>query len=358
MGTPKIDISFEQLTSSVVVRSQRGIVALLLPDETVDGRSIVTITRDADILASDWTGESENNIKLALRGGAAKVLAVRLKKTAGEDDYESTLASISAMKWNWLAIPYATSAQVSVAIGFIKQARSEGKLFKLVCASTSSPDCEGIVNFATQGIVSDVLGASKTYSAAEYSVKVAGMLAGIALDRSITGMAFTDVLYAEENEDVSAQINAGKFVLMFNGEAYEAARGVTSLINTGSVPSLFKKIKHVEGCDMIGQDFADIFKEYYKGTRLNNHDNKQSLCAALTGYLKKLNGTVLSGDFENVAAIDIEAQRTYLELAGIVTTDMQEIDIARANTGEHVFILANIQLVDAMEDVIISVVLN
>ena len=67
---------------------------------------------------------------------------------------------------------------------------------------------------------------------------------------------------------------------------------------------------------------------------------------------------MLSPDYENSASVDIEAQKTYLSGLGIDTAEMSDIEIAKSDTDERVYVKVNIQLLDAMEDVYISVMLN
>ena len=43
---------------------------------------------------------------------------------------------------------------------------------------------------------------------------------------------------------------------------------------------------------------------------------------------------------------------------GIDTAEMSDIEIAKSDTDERVYVKVNIQLLDAMEDVYISVMLN
>ena len=63
-----------------------------------------------------------------------------------------------------------------------------------------------------------------------------------------------------------------------------------------------------------------------------------------------LEGNVLDRTFDNTAAIDVEAQETYLQSQGTDTSEMDETALAQANTGSKVFIASNVKFVDAMED--------
>ena len=72
--------------------------------------------------------------------------------------------------------------------------------------------------------------------------------------------------------------------------------------------------------------------------------------AAIGAYHKELLGDVLDRSYDNTVSVDVEAQRTYLESRGIDTSEMDEMEIAQANTGSNVFIASNVKFVDAMED--------
>ena len=62
-------------------------------------------------------------------------------------------------------------------------------------------------------------------------------------------------------------------------------------------------------------------------------------------------GTIEGGyEWQATAAIDVEAQETYLQSQGTDTSEMDETALAQANTGSKVFIASNVKFVDAMED--------
>lgn len=354
MGLPVIDVQFTQLTETAVERSERGIVALLLEDT---GATMASYSSALDSMEG-WSEASKTSIKMALMSGAASVLAVPVQTAEETLNYSDTLDAIANMNWNWLAAPQAASANLTTIVTWVKEARANGNPKKAVLASATTPNSEGIVNFTTSNISSTLLGTATTYTSAQYTPRVAGILAGISLDRSVTGYVFDDVVSADASATPDDDIDAGQFILIFNGESYEAARGVTSLTSTQDVPALFKKIKHVEGADLIAQDLVAIFKQMYKGVKPNTYANKQALMADFTAYFKGLEGSVLSPDFANIAALNYDAIRSYLVSKGVDVALMTDIQILKANTEENVFVKANIQLLDAMEDITITVVLN
>ena len=107
----------------------------------------------------------------------------------------------------------------------------------------------------------------------------------------------------------------------------------------------FSKIKIIEGVDLYQDDIRETFESSYVGKVINDYDNKQAFVAAILAYHRELEGNVLDRTFDNTAAIDVEAQETYLQSQGTDTSEM-----AQANTGSKVFIASNVKFVDAMED--------
>ena len=104
-------------------------------------------------------------------------------------------------------------------------------------------------------------------------------------------------------------------------------------------------IKIVEGMDLYMDDIRETYEENYVGKIINDYDGKQMFVAAIGAYHKGLLGNVLDKSFDNVVAIDIDAQRTYLESKGMDTSEMDDIAVAKANTGTQVFIASNVKFV-------------
>ena len=79
------------------------------------------------------------------------------------------------------------------------------------------------------------------------------------------------------------------------------------------------------------------------------------MITAISGYLKKLerNGW-LESDTSSVE-LDLAAQKNYLESIGIDTSGMSEQDIKKANTGSNVYIMGKVSILDAIEDVYITI---
>lgn len=350
MGMPEIVFLFEQKAKTLVRRSARGVVALLLKDATEGGAEIAKIN-DGDEIAG-YTADNAKLIQITLDSGATSVLAVRHREEALAD----TLAKLANQRFNWLAYPEAGEGDSGAIVQWVKNQRKNGKFVKAVVTAAEAPNCEGVVNFQASGLESSLFGGAVTGE--KYCARIAGILAGLSLEQSATYYPLSDLVSGEEPTNPDQDVDQGKLVVVFDGEKYKLGRGVTSLTSEESASPVFKKIKHVESVDMMRQDMKDVFEDEYVGKIANSYDNKQVLVAYRNQYLDGLRGSVLNPDYDNLCQIDGVAQKAYLESIGMDTWDMEEIDILKANTDSSVFLTENIQLLDAMEDLTLKTILN
>ena len=136
-----------------------------------------------------------------------------------------------------------------------------------------------------------------------------------------------------------------------DGTKIKIARGVNSLTTfTEDKSSDFAKIKILEAVDMIRDDIRATFEDEFVGKVENSYDNKIVFIAAVNKYFKDLaNRGVLYDKFDNKAEIDIDATREWLSKTRDVSSWDDE-KVKTANTGTNVFVRANIQIQDAIED--------
>lgn len=232
---------------------------------------------------------------------------------------------------------------------FIKEARDQDhKTFKAVLPNCKG-DHEGIINYTTDQVDSTL--SAIQFTASEYCARIAGVLAGFSLARSSTYYVLSDVTFAQVPDDPNTGIDAGELVLVYDGEKYKIGRGVNSLTTfTTDKDSDFSKIKIMEGVDLYQDDIRDTFEDSYVGKVRNDYDSKQMFVAAIIAYQKTLQPDVLDQSNTNTVAVDIDAQRSYLEDKGIDTSNLDDTAIAKYNTGSKVFVSSSVKFVDAMED--------
>lgn len=361
-GMPQVLINFKTKGTTAIKRSARGIVAMILHNESKDEIHNYTIRDVSDIPDTGLTAENIDLIKKCLLGTPLRVLVYTLP-TSTVDGATKTQANVLKMlaniKWNWLCAPTATTQEQQDLASWIKTQRSnKRKTFKAVL-SAQAADNEGVVNFCTNEIKvqtgTDYSGnpTYTTYTALQYTARIAGILAGLALDRSATYFKLTEVESVEVYEDIDTLIDKGELLLIDeqDGDGVKIARACNSLTTfTTDKGEEFRKIKIIEGIDMITDDIRDTFKKYYVGKVINDYNHKMLFISAILVYFSEIKGNVLDADAPNTVDIDTTWQSNYAKLHGDDPTTMSVMEIRQYNTGDTLALVGDIRFVDAMEN--------
>lgn len=347
MGLPTIAIEFINKAKTAVSRSERGIVALILADDTKEDTTY-SYTKADDIVKAHWTDANLDYINKAFLGNPSRVIVERV--SAADTVYTDALTRLSKKKWNYLAVPGIASDAVPIIAEWIKTKRGAKKTFKAVLPNSASNN-PGIINFTTD----EIKVSSKTYSTAEYCARIAGLLAGLSLDISSTYQVLAEVTSIKESLTPDEDIDNGQFILINDGEKIKVGRGVNSLVTLSEGESEdMKKIKIIEGMDLMRDDISETYEERYVG-KSNSYDNKLLFISAVNQYFSELaKEGVLDPDGGNTAEIDIDAQRSYLAKSYDVSGKTDE-EIKKMKTGSWVFVKANVLPMDAMEDLAFGV---
>ena len=264
-----------------------------------------------------------------------------------DSDISVALERLKNKHWYYLTVPSVTDDEKDTVVEFIKNMRNTfHKTFKAVLPSCDA-NFEGIINFCTDNIKVG----SKTYTTSEFCARIAGILAGLPLDRSATYFALNEVTSITESETPDEDVDNGKLILINDGIKIKIARGVNSFTDFNDEKGEdFSKIKIIEAIDMMRDDVRTTFEDEFVGKVENSYDNKIVFVAAVNKYFKDLaNRGVLYDEFDNKAEIDIESTRQWLSLTKDVSS-WEDEKIKTANTGTYVFLKANVQVQDAIED--------
>ncbi|SHK01507.1 phage tail sheath subtilisin-like domain-containing protein [Megasphaera elsdenii] len=361
-GMPQIIINFRTKGTTAIKRSARGIVSMILHNETKDEIHNYTIRDVSDIPDTGLTDENVDLIKKCLLGTPLRILVYTLPNTNVEGatkDQDDVLKMLANIKWNWLCAPTATTQEQNDLASWIKAQRSnKHKTFKAVLSGQAA-DHEGIVNFCTNDIKvktdTDSFGnpVYTTYTAVQYTARIAGILAGLALDRSATYFKLTEVESVEVYEDIDTLIDKGELLLIDeqDGDGVKIARACNSLTTfTTDKGEEFRKIKIIEGVDLVTDDIRDTFKKYYVGKIINGYNNKMLFISAIMVYFSGIEGNVLDADATNTVDINTTWQSNYAKLHGDDPTTMSVMEIRQYNTGDTLALVGDLRFVDAMEN--------
>lgn len=351
MGLPEIVIAFKRKASAAISKNRRGMVAVLLQDDTAE-QFLTPCTRWRNVKETEWTKESLKVLKLIFKGGPRQVLIVRVLRTDGSIDLKRTLDEIMHINIDYLCYPGYQSKDLAQLRDFISLAHEKGKKVKAVLPGVAADNMH-IINFAQNYVTAKWIDEEQTvtYTAAEYCCRIAGILAGLPLTQSCTFYVLDEIVDADVMEDPDAEIDAGKLIIVFDGEKYKIGRGVTSLQTiTEETPEDLKKIKIVEGMDVIRHDIFSTYEDNYVGKLSNGYDNKQLFVGAVNSYLRAMHNSILNAEAENYVQISAEGNRRYLEEHGIDTEDMTEQQLKEADTGSYMILEGACKFLDAAED--------
>lgn len=381
LGMPSVNIAFIEAGIEAIRRSQRGIVALLLEEDadTVtklltdhtgsDGKTTIKAIKNpftvytTDDIPDELSDDNKDYITKALIGYVKSPYRVKVylmdkvtdeTKNASADKFADALKTLATDRWDYLAIPTIVTDQCESVATWLKTNReNKGKRSKVVLPGYAA-DYEGVITFSNTKIVT----ASKTYTGAQYTPRIAGLIAGTPLTISATYAPLSEVIdcdrYTEDEND--EKVNNGEFFIWYDGEKFKMSRAMNSLVTTtqGKLEA-YQTIKSVDIMDAIYDDIKKTAQDSYIGKYTNDYDNKQLLISAIMGYFKELeDGRLLQKDYSEVN-INVEKVKTYQLEHGLYTkeelADMDDLAIKKLDTKKQVLLTAKIKILDAMEDI-------
>jgi len=365
-GLPQVLIDFKTKGVTAIKRSARGVVALILKCETTDVSNKYKIADVSEIPDKVFDEATTDLIKKCLDGTPLRILVYTLPKAnvqSAKNTQATLLKQLKHVRYNYIAAPTGTTQEQQDLASYIKSERNIArKTVKAVVANVAA-DHDGVINFCTEEIKvpngKDAQGRTtyKTYTPIEYTARIAGILAGLSLDRSATYFKLTEVESVKVYEDLTDRIDKGELHLFDeeDGEGVKIARACNSLQTfTTDKGQEFRKIKIIEGVDMVTDDIRDTFKKYYIGKYINDYDHKMLFVSAIMVYFGQLAGNVLDNRAGNKVDIDEQFQKDYAIIKGEDISKMTAMQIREYNTGSEIGLSGKVKFVDAMEDLKIS----
>ena len=345
---PKFKVSFKELAVLAIQRQQRGAVVMILKDETTENDKIV-YKGLGEVKKEDYTADNFNRLTLAFLGNPSKVIVI---KAGSKFEITDVLAKLDYFNNYTLCYPEADATEMTAIQNYIKGVRAKNNYSRAVLGNATSPDAEYIINFATADIKANVNGEVKTFTAGDYTCRVAGALSGLAPSRSLTYFELPEIVEAPLSADADVDVKAGKLIVLHQDGSYKFGRAINSLVTlTDGVTEAFQKIRVLDIMDMIANDIVATFRTGYVGKYTNNFTNKNRLIGAINAYLSGLaNEGLLEAENDNAVYISYDKTKLYLEGKGVDTSEMTYNQVIRANTGSQVFLDGVCSPTDAMED--------
>ena len=351
MGLPEISIEFKTLSSTAIKRSERGIVAMILKDDTDEElRYVYTSLHKVD--DSKFNEDSKFYIEQAFKEDLSKLIIERI---ADENTIDKALQRLSTENFNYLCFPGGENGDNLKIASFIKEQRKNNKVFKAVLPNTQG-DNEGIINYVST--CTDENG--KTYTPEKFVSRIASILSSIPFSMSSTYYELKDIVDTNIFDNPNDEIDNGKLILIKDDGVVKIGRGVNSLTTISKdKQESFKKIRIIEILDMVKDDIYKTMKREYIGKISNTYDNKMNCIGTINSYLKELQNQEILGEGENRVDIDLESHKQVLRDKGYSEdkiSNMNETELRKINTGSYFYVKGSITPVDSIED--IKVVFN
>ncbi|MFC6545182.1 phage tail sheath family protein [Cohnella cellulosilytica] len=303
-------------------------VRTLLNGDEVDSQTVANI---AGLVSNDWvvfsgTGDLAASAGVPLVDGA--------NGSATNQDYLDYLAAIEPQDFNTIALPSTDVTAKGAFVSFAKRLRDdEGKKIQVVLENYPSADYEGVISVKNGVILDD----GTTLTAAQTTAWVAGATAGAAVNEALTYAAYdgaVDVATRYTNSQIIAALQAGEFFFTANNGRAVVEQDINSLTTfTPDKGKAFSKNRVIRVLDGINNDFVRIFSQFYIGKVSNNADGRNLLRAECVNYLTSL---------QNINAIQNFDSQT-------------DISVAAGNDVDAVLIEADIQPVDSIEKIYMTI---
>ena len=347
MGLPVISVEFKKLAATAMIRSVRGILAVVIQDATSDvSWTSKAFTSLDEVDAKEFTSE---NYKILARAFLAAPYQVIVVRVGSEGTMETAQAILDKLSYNWVcAVPANFQSSLVTYAKSINTPRRIRKVKALVYNQASADDMH-IVSVANGTVT---LTGGDTVTMTNYLPRLAGLLAACPMDQSVTYADLDDLEAVADVSNLDTSIDGGSLCLFRDDNVIRIARGVNTLQTvSGDVTEDMKKIAVVEAMDLIQEDIIRTFKLYYLGKKKNTADNQALFVADVSSYLRALaEEGVVNKDESISVSVDVAAMRAAWENAGVSTAEMSDAQVKKKPYRAQVFVSAQAHILDAMED--------
>lgn len=332
---PGLYLNFVEAAAAAIKGGARGVVAipLLTYGAGATAKAFYTVEKEKE--AQDLFGAANTaSIRLALMGGAKQVLVYTMPAEPTAEDYVDMRDAFDARPFNVFVFDQeADASEQDLTKAWVARNRDEGKHFAVVFGGTAEEDADPAAGNARttrlkDDYVANLIDGGKvgttTYSSAEYAPYIAGLIAGTAINKSITyaQVPLDDVNKRLTNAQITAALEAGSLVLVHDGEKVKVEQG---LMTSG------KKIRAIRARQAIATDITKTAADAYIGKIDNNPDGQAALISAVKAYLERL------------------------EASNVLMNPAVELDPQFESVGDSVYLLISYTEVDSMERIFLTI---
>jgi hypothetical protein len=181
-------------------------------------------------------------------------------------------------------------------------------------------DSEGIIHVHPGFKRLNVAAVETAYGGYQAAARVAGMLAGLALNESLTFQKVDDIIDLEtrlSNADIQSLFSSGVMPLVYDGSSFRVEKGINTLTSLASTATLKqdvsnKKVRVIRILDNVNNSLATAVGDNVIGKIANNTEGQDSVLSIMRTFLSGLvqdglinSGFTLETDEDNDPADDM-----------------------------------------------------
>lgn len=330
---PGAYINFKTNTPLSITPNERGIVVILQKLSVGETHDIYEITSTTDTYPEGIEENDKIAVNEALKG-ASKVLLYNLgNEEELTEILPAALDKLKTINFNVIAYPNSGGSDKNAIKTWIRGMRDdEGIKIQGVFANLVADD-EAIIN-VVQGVT---LSDGTSLTAEQVTAYVAGITAGASINKSNTGLKYDgaiDVSPRMTKREMETAITEGKYIFKV-----DSVQNVTSVYDINSLTTVngdknnsFKKNRTIRTLDAINNDTVSIFESNYIGNVDNTVDGRSLLRGTYIEYFNLLQS-----------------------LNAIQNFSAEDVEVLEGNDKESAVINCNIQTVDSIEKMYITV---
>lgn len=297
-------------------------VSTYLGTKEVDKQTIKTV---AELVDNDYVTFTMKTIAET----AGKALTGGTNGDVSGEAHQRFLDKLESYQVNAVGCTAKDEATSNLYAQYVKRLRDEQGIKFQVVLFNNAADYEGVVNVTT----------TATEDEAGLVYWVTGVIAGCEINKSNTNKTYDgeytiNADYTQTQLEVS--IDNGEFVLHKVGNEIRVLVDINSLVNTTTEKGEeFKSNQTIRVLDQIASDVASVFNSKYLGKIANNEAGRTSLWSDIVTLFK---------DYQTLQAIE--------------NFEDEDISVEIGNDKKSVTIDTNVQVINAMEKLYMTVVVE
>ncbi|OKZ74947.1 MAG: phage tail protein [Clostridium sp. 26_22] len=297
-------------------------VSTYLGTKEVDVQTVKTVN---ELVDNDYVTFKMQTLAVT----AGKVLAGGTNGDVSGEAHQKFLDKLESYEINAVGCTAKDESTSNLYVQYAKRMRDEQGIKFQAVVYNNSANYEGVVNVKNTTVEDD--------SALVYWVT--GVIAGCEINRSNTNKTY-DGEYTVNADYTQAQlensIDNGEFILHKVGDEVRVLVDINSLVDiTSEKGEEFKSNQTIRVLDQIASDVASVFNSKYLGKIANNEAGRTSLWADIVALFK---------DYQTLQAIE--------------NFEDEDIKVAIGNDKKSVTIETSVQVINAMEKLYMTVVVE